>query len=276
MSKDQKDAGEFLLRKLSKVNDNDQLLMFLHGSPGTGKSFLLKRLKNFTNVLMRITATSGIAAMSLNGSTIDYLLDKRYVDGTNKQSNNLGSRTEKIEKRLGKSTLIILDEVSMLSCAKFVEMDSLLRKVKKSDLPFGGLDVLLVGDFAQLPPVMATSIITALVQCTHEFIVPEKDILLASELASRFLKFDLKTLIRSKGCTKLKELLQKYRSIDNTEPSLTMEQIQEIGIIDRKTLKKDKLFKEATILVSTRRERDKLTESLAQIWAKRSGIPLYW
>ena len=78
MSMDQKVAGDFLLQKLEKQHDNDQLLMFLHGSPGTGKSFFVKRLKNFTNALMRITATSGIAAMSLNGSTIDYLLDKRY------------------------------------------------------------------------------------------------------------------------------------------------------------------------------------------------------
>ena len=78
MSKDQEASGEFSLKKLQKQEENDQLLMLIHGSPGTGKSVFVSRVKNFTNILMRITATSGIAAMSLNGTTIDYLVDKRY------------------------------------------------------------------------------------------------------------------------------------------------------------------------------------------------------
>ena len=165
----------------------------------------------------------------------------------------------------------------MLSCTKFVEMDALLRRVKKCDLPFGGgVDVLIVGDFAQLPPVMATSIMTALVQCTHEHVVPEKEVLLASKLGSLFIKFDLTSLLRSKGCIKLKKLLQKYRAVDNEEPSLTMEQIKEIGIIDSGTFRDDSSFREATIIVTAQRERDKLTETMAQIWTKRKGIPLYW
>ena len=52
--------------------------MLLHGSPGTAKSFFITPIKNRTDVKVQITATSGIAAMSLNGSTIDWLLDKGY------------------------------------------------------------------------------------------------------------------------------------------------------------------------------------------------------
>ena len=52
--------------------------MLLHGFSGTGKSFFIKRAKNCTDVKMQITATSGIAVMSLNGSTIDWLIDKGY------------------------------------------------------------------------------------------------------------------------------------------------------------------------------------------------------
>ena len=68
--------------------------MFLHGSPGTGKSIFVKRVKNFTNIIMRITATSGIAAMSLNGSTIDYLIDQRYGNKNNKNTFKEGILTE--------------------------------------------------------------------------------------------------------------------------------------------------------------------------------------
>ena len=68
MSDDQIDAGRYLLRKLNKQYHNNQLLMLLHGSPGTGKSFFIKRIKDCTWVKLKITATSDIAAMSLNGS----------------------------------------------------------------------------------------------------------------------------------------------------------------------------------------------------------------
>ena len=50
MSDDQKDAGRYLLSKLSKRSDNEQLLMLLHGSPGTGKLFFIKRINNCTDV----------------------------------------------------------------------------------------------------------------------------------------------------------------------------------------------------------------------------------
>ena len=268
MSKDQKKAGEFLLKKLQKQNDNDQLLMFLNGSPGTGKSTFVKRLKNFSNILMRITTTSGIAAMSLNGSTIDYLLDKRYdSDGSNDNPYKLQSRITKIQKRLGKATLLVIDEISMMGCLKFVEMDSLLRKVKSNDLPFGGLDILLVGDFAQLPPVFETSLMSALVQSTHDYVIPEKTIMLAANLASRFVKFDLTIFFRSKGCVKLKKLLFRYRSTKINEPSITIDEVRNIGMLDKHTLQKDPAFLDATVLVSTRREREQLTETMGQLWA---------
>ena len=83
MSQDQVDAGRYLLSKLNKRYHNNQLLMLLHGSPGTGKSFFINRIKECTSVKLKITATSGIAAMSINGSTIDWLIDKRY-ESTNK------------------------------------------------------------------------------------------------------------------------------------------------------------------------------------------------
>ena len=85
MNDGQKAAGEFILRNWDKDSDNDQLLMILHGAPGTGKTFLIERLRDTTNVKMRITATSGIAAMSLKGTTIDSLLGKGL--GKNRKPN---------------------------------------------------------------------------------------------------------------------------------------------------------------------------------------------
>ena len=120
MSKDQVAAGEFLLKKLQKQKENDQLLMFLHGSPRIGKSVFVSRVKNFTNILMRITATSEIAAMSLNGKTIDYLVDKRYGNQDSRNPYKLQNRVSNIGKRFSKITMLVIDEISMMGCNKFV------------------------------------------------------------------------------------------------------------------------------------------------------------
>ena len=115
MSDDQKDAGRYLLSKISKRSDNDQLLMLLHGSPGTGKSFFIKRINNCTDVKIQITATSGIAAMSLNGSTIDWLLDRGYDSQKDKEQRTQYTRVKNISEKLGDTTLLVIDEISMIA-----------------------------------------------------------------------------------------------------------------------------------------------------------------
>ena len=77
----------------------------------------------------------------------------------------------------------------MMGCAKFIELDEMLRKAKKCDLPFGGLDVLLVGDFAQLPAVKQNSLHDALVLSTQKYIAPEENVMEAATLLARFRKF---------------------------------------------------------------------------------------
>ena len=192
MSQDQVDAGRYLLSKLNKRYHNNQLLMLLHGSPGTGKSFFIKRIQECTSVKLKITATSGIAAMSINGSTIDWLIDKRYESTNKKGTDRNYTRVENINKKLGDATLLIIDEVSMMGCYKFNEIDEMLRKAKNCNLPFGGLDVLLCGDFAQLPAVKQTSLHDALVQSTQKYIAPEEHVMEAAALIAKFRKFELK------------------------------------------------------------------------------------
>ena len=128
--------------------------------------------------------------MSLNGSTIDWLLDKGYNIKIEEEQRTLYTRVENMKGKLGNTTLLVIDEVSMMGCRKFNELDKMLRMVKKSDLLFGGLDVLLVGDFAQLDAVKQDSLHDALVQSTQHHIAAKDHVIQAATLLAGFRNFE--------------------------------------------------------------------------------------
>ena len=272
MNKDQKDAAEYMMQKLDKDVDNEQLLMMLHGAPGTGKTFLIERLRDTTDIKMRITATSGIAAMSLKGSTIDRFLGL----GRSKQKKKIKSKMQVVSENLGDATLIVLDECSMLGCRKLIELDTVLQKVKNNSAPFGGLDIILVGDFAQLPPVKQDPILDAMVNSTSVYTDPSELSLETTALMQRFRKFDLTKFNRSKSCKLLSSLLTRFRDFSAKAGSLTVDDIRQIGFLTNKTLEEDPKFVEAPFLVATRKERDAITESAGILWAKRHNVPVYY
>ncbi len=130
--------------------------VFITGSAGTGKTHLLKLYTQYLKerrVYPAIVAPTGIAASHLDGQTIhsffslgirdsidegyvDFLLDKKYL-----------------KTRFSKLKILIIDEVSMISPEIFSSMDLILRGFKGTDVPFGGVQVVISGDFFQLPPI---------------------------------------------------------------------------------------------------------------------------
>jgi len=130
--------------------------VFITGSAGTGKTYLLNLYTQYLKerrVYPTIVAPTGIAASHLGGQTIhsffalgirenidegyvDFLLDKKYL-----------------KSRFSKLKLLIIDEVSMISPELFSSMDLILRGFKGTDAPFGGVQVVISGDFFQLPPI---------------------------------------------------------------------------------------------------------------------------
>ncbi len=130
--------------------------VFITGSAGTGKTYLLNLYIQYLKerrVYPTIVAPTGIAASHLGGQTIhsffslgiresidegyvDFLLDKKYL-----------------KARFAKLKLLIIDEVSMISPELFSSMDLILRGFKGTDAPFGGVQVVISGDFFQLPPI---------------------------------------------------------------------------------------------------------------------------
>ena len=128
--------------------------VFLTGPAGTGKTFLLNKFIKKAKKIgkkVSVTATTGIAATHLNGNTIhswsgigiNNHLDSGFIDRLSK------SRKEIIQK----TDILIIDEISMLHDYRLDMVDEVCKKVRKNNLPFGGLQVVFSGDFFQLPPI---------------------------------------------------------------------------------------------------------------------------
>ena len=268
LTSDQRDAADYLLNKIRTLEDSDQLLMLLHGQPGSGKSFFSERVRDNTNLRLKITASSGLAGMSLGGTTLDWLMGFHY-------RSNSRIDVEALRTRLKGTDLLIIDEISMIGVRKLLKVDALLKKVFRDTRPFGGLNVLLVGDFAQLPPVRQLSIINSMVNSTKSHTDPLDFEIQIEALFGLFKKFELRGFIRSKDCKKLKNLLKKFRDYEKSEPTLTEDDLKRIGILNKRVLKKDPEFKDASILVTTRKERDSINKRSGCEWARKHGVPVY-
>ncbi|MBU0707688.1 AAA family ATPase [Patescibacteria group bacterium] len=130
--------------------------VFLTGSAGSGKTFLLCEYISYlkkNNIDCAVTASTGIAATHLDGRTIHSWsgigtsseLTKELIDKI------LGNK--KIKKRISNSHILIIDEISMLSADTLDTVDKVYQTIRKNTEPFGGVQVILSGDFLQLPPV---------------------------------------------------------------------------------------------------------------------------
>lgn len=131
--------------------------VYLTGRPGSGKTFLLNKYINFlksNNVNVAVTASTGIAATHLNGITIHSWSGIGLKDELTQE--NLQEITKKkwLRKRIRNTRVLIIDEISMLEADQFDLIDEVVKTFKGNHFqPFGGMQVVLSGDFFQLPPV---------------------------------------------------------------------------------------------------------------------------
>ena len=126
----------------------------LTGAAGTGKTYLLntfiaqarKRGKKVS-----VTATTGLAATHLGGNTIH---SWSGIGVSDHLPNNFFERLSKTRRDvISKTDVLIIDEISMLHDFRLDMIDKVLRTVRENDQPFGGIQLVMSGDFFQLPPV---------------------------------------------------------------------------------------------------------------------------
>ena len=141
--------------------------VFLTGSAGTGKTTFLRNLLNDLPKQTLVAAPTGVAAINAGGMTLHSLFGlplRMYFPTRDRIDPNQGNNTDMLvghfhynkEKRLLLQTLelLVIDEISMVRADIFDAVDLALRYVRRNPAPFGGVQLLLIGDLAQLPPVL--------------------------------------------------------------------------------------------------------------------------
>ena len=145
-------AAELARFIVEKTNHN----LFLTGKAGTGKTVFLRDFVAHTKKKVVVLAPTGIAAINANAMTIHsfcrFGLSPAPL-GRVREGNDYVLEDEE-EKLVRKMDLIIIDEVSMVRADVMDHISEKIRLIRESDKPFGGVQLLLIGDLFQLPPVV--------------------------------------------------------------------------------------------------------------------------
>lgn len=154
----------FFIKLLNKIMKQETALeilksganVFLTGSAGTGKTYLLNQYINYLkerDIELAITAPTGIAASHIGGITIHSFFGVGIRENIDDYFLDSLMQKEYLFNRFKKLKVLIIDEISMVSPELFKSMDKILRNFKNLHQAFGGVQLVLSGDFFQLPPV---------------------------------------------------------------------------------------------------------------------------
>lgn len=128
--------------------------IFLTGAAGTGKSFMISEfLRKKSTRQYPVVASTGAAAIIIDGRTFHSFFGIGIMQGTIDEIVTQALRSSQVKRRLNEAECVVIDEVSMLSGATLDAASEVAKAARKSLEPWGGLRIVAVGDFAQLPPV---------------------------------------------------------------------------------------------------------------------------
>lgn len=140
--------------------------VFLTGKAGTGKTTFLKRLREHSSKQLIVTAPTGVAAINAGGVTIHSFFQLPFgpqvfndssKTATSQKSVDINKFSREKIRIIQKLDLLVIDEISMVRADLLDAIDRVLRRYKKRYLPFGGVQVLMIGDVRQLAPVVTES-----------------------------------------------------------------------------------------------------------------------
>lgn len=129
---------------------------YITGAAGSGKTYLLNEFIQYLkerNIGVAVTATTGVASTHLGGFTIHSWAGIGIASKASDNEIKAIVSNRRIAKRFANTDTLIIDEISMFDAARLSLVDRVARAAKGSFEPFGGMQIVLCGDFFQLPPV---------------------------------------------------------------------------------------------------------------------------
>lgn len=142
--------------ELFDLIENTQTNIFIQGQAGTGKSTFINYLRKHSDKRIRVVCPTAVAAINIEGVTIHSLFNLPLSDFFIFDE-LLKEPRKKLKSILNKTDLLIIDEISMVRPDTLDSIDLLSKQARGNDKPFGGLQMLLIGDLCQLPPVIKSN-----------------------------------------------------------------------------------------------------------------------
>jgi len=136
--------------------NNTQTNIFLTGKAGTGKTTFLHRIRNEAMKRLAVVAPTGVAAINAGGMTIHSLFQLPfgpYVPGSSRDASRQRKFSREKVRLIQSLDLLVIDEISMVRADVLDGIDDVLRRYRDQNRPFGGIQLLMIGDLHQLPPI---------------------------------------------------------------------------------------------------------------------------
>ena len=275
------------------VARKEHMLMMLTGGPGTGKSYTCKMveaavLKCGFKVVGVAFMWSAVSQMTVSTRTSIHSFLKGGIGSFTAASLNDEEKTRRlctdaklqhVREAIAVGDLLVVDEVSCVDVALFVGLDVVLRAAFKSDEPFGGISVLLLGDFNQLGPTGGVGLVDALVRCSSRY-AAAGDVgsaqveLRAARLLASFQRTQLVEQMRAAADEQHKGLIDRFE-LDREEAPVDAAVLRSFRTLSPQLLQEDPQFLDASIAVQSNEERCLLNRLGAQSYAVRNRQPVF-
>ena len=274
----EQDRAFSIIAHHSATNNPEHLKMHIGGMGGTGKSQVIKALIAYFKVKNQVyrfmvLAPTGTAAALVDGSTYHSVLAINDIDSSSFK------KTEQIREKLVGVQYIFVDEVSMLSCHDmYVISKHLSLATGAQDIPFGGINVIFAGDFAQLPPIMAPALYDGAtgVNKTAGSSLYKQECAIGRALWHQvttvvILKQNMRQTIQSDKDRKFRKALENMRY-----KSCTQKDIDFLGTLianDKNTLSHTK-FLHVPVIVRYNIHRDVINSEGCRLFAERNNLQI--
>ena len=277
LNREQRRAFEIVAEHTMK-DKPEQLLMYLGGPGGTGKSRVVNALRDFFETRkqtrrFRLAAYTGVAARNIGGATLHALLQlsdsKRDISAKTKR--DLAAMWDGVD-------YLFIDELSMIGCEMLQNISRALTEAKGMTTAFGGVNVILAGDFAQLPPIGDTRLYKDINTTSSNAGVTNRA---QGKILGRLLWLSFEAVVilhetmRQSGSENdaFVDLLGRLRDgvCNGSDFDMLSSRCMRLG-----SLPDDDSWKSAPVVVTNNASRDAINRRAAEVFAERAGKELHW